>query len=294
MSVIIDAAQCMGCGTCRAFCPRHLLVPAETPNERGIFPVTLTDPDACIECGRCRDMCPAHALSIPGNTPELDLLDKAHIPPHAGCPLGLLAKALARAIQRLHLVERVVLFKLRASDVNLAVRSHDYEADGYFEDALAYKQAHPEDVVVVICSSSKPPSTAANEARYRALTDERITVINILNWFEGDPHAGTVDRGGSRILEELAEGGHAGYLARSAVRAPRDLERLTGYLEQALRNQTEGMGFSLVEFVYPCFYRVAGRPQQLMPAQDIACIYRWFDERIAPDYPARVLADGAS
>lgn len=290
MPVVIDADQCMGCGTCAPFCPRHLLALGNERNARGVRHITLADPDACISCGRCEGMCPSHALRVPGRDRGFELLDKDAVPPHAGCSLGLLAHALAQAIHRLDLADRVVLFKNRASDVNMAVRSHDYDDDAYFDDALAYKRAHPEDVVVIIPSSSKAPSTAANEERYRALDGDNVTVINTLNWFEGNPAAGTVERGGSHIVEELAQAGSAAYLARGTIRSPQELERFTGYLEHALRAQLDGAGYSLVEFVFPCFYRVAGRPQQLMPATEIAQIYQWFDEYIAPDYPAGTYA----
>lgn len=291
MAIRIDTDQCMGCGVCVRHCPKGILAIGDTVNARGQRHVVLTDPDACIECGRCATMCTAAALSLPAGDAAHQLIDAVKIPPHTGCPLGHLTRALARAFTNLGVEDRAVLFKMRAADLNMHVRSHDYEDDSYFADALAYKREHPEDLVIAVCSSPKEEPTHVNEARYRTLAGEKITVVNTLNWFEADKDLTRVTRGGSRILEELASAGDASYLARGSIRTVADMNRFTGYIEQALRHQMAGDAFGIVELVYPCFYRVAGRPQTLMGADAIERIYRWFDECVRPEYPDGVLRD---
>lgn len=56
-------------------------------------------------------------------------------------------------------------------------------------------------------------------------------------------------------------------------------------LKQALQNQLEDKKCAMVEIVFPCFYRLAQRPQQLMPCAEIKRINDWFTVSVEPDYP---------
>lgn len=295
MSVRVDSDQCTGCGSCLSHCPLGLLElsSGDDVNARGVRHIVLNNPTACRECGSCELMCTAAALHISGARNGYDLIDREHIPPHSGCCLGSLAKALADAIAELDIVDDVVLFKKKASDVNLLVESYDYLDERFFEDGLRYKREHPEKLVVIICSSSKIHTVANNEERLRALADEQITFINTLNWFESDPGISTLTCGGSRILEELAEreSGAPSFAARTSVRDAAGMKRLKDNLTTALTCQMRGLPYSVVEMVFPCFYRLAGRPQTLMPSERIAEINCWFDQHVLPDYSAEILKE---
>lgn len=286
----IDKNQCTGCGNCLSACPKQLLSLSAwgEVNARGVRYAQIRDTSACIKCGNCEMMCTAGAIQVSENSGH-DLIDKANIPPHAGCYLGSLAKALADAIDQLGIRERVVIFKKVTVDANLSVETYDYTDDRFYDDALAYKKAHPERIVVLMCSSSKQPSTQRNEERYLALSDENITIINTLNWFETTPDFGEVTRGGSHILEKLGELKKASYLARGSVRTPAQVRSLSGYIRQALQNQMDGKSYAIVEMVFPCFYRLAGRPQTLMPYEALHPINDWFSQKVAPDYPVGVI-----
>lgn len=292
MSVQIEKDQCTGCGNCLSYCPRGLLrlSGAET-NARQVRYAQLTDPERCISCGLCERACTAAAMHIPAHKNGYQLLDKQHIPPHSGCYLGSLAKALADAIAELGVENRVVLFKKKAADVNLHVESHDYTTEDFYADGLSYKKAHPDKLVVIICSSSKVHSTALNEERLRALTDEKVTLINTLNYFESDPDMTALTCGGSHITEFMAQNSVASFVARSSVRSTEELVRLKQYIRQGLRNQMENKSFSLIEMTFPCFYRLAGRPQMLMPYEALTPINQWFDRNVKPLYPEGVLKE---
>lgn len=292
MSVIIDRNQCMGCGNCVNYCNKHLLELSSEVNQRNVHFVTLTKPKECIECGMCELMCTGAALHVKGKDNGYDLLDKEHIPPHSGCYLGSLAKALADVIHELHLEDKVVLFKKKASDVNMYVESHDYMDDCFYQDGLDYKKEHPDKVVIIISSSSKILSTSKNEERYRKLKDEKVTIINTLNYFESDPEITKLTNGGSHILEEVAQNSHASFVARSSVRSIQELMMLKKYLKIAITNQLEDKPFSIVEMTFPCFYRLSGRPQVLMSADKIQYINHWFDRNVKPDYLEKIYKEG--
>ena len=293
MSIQIEKDQCTGCGNCLAYCLRGLLQlsAAADCNARGVRYAQLTDAARCVGCDLCEQACTAAAMHLPGRQNGYALLDKQHIPPHSGCYLGSLAKALADAICELGVQARVVLFKKKAADVNLLVESHDYTTEDFYADGLAYKKAHPEKLVVIICSSSKVHSTALNESRFKALTDESITFINTLNWFESDPTITTLTGGESHIAEYMSQHSAASFVARSSVRNTTELIQLRQYVRRGLQNQMEGKPFSLIEMTFPCFYRLSGRPQTLMPYEALTPVNQWFDRNVKPLYPEGVLKE---
>ena len=56
--------KCKGCELCRVVCPKKLLVTSEKSNNKGYFPVSISDNDACIGCISCALMCPEGAIEI--------------------------------------------------------------------------------------------------------------------------------------------------------------------------------------------------------------------------------------
>lgn len=292
MKQIIDKNQCTGCGNCISFCPKQLLALSEpnVVNVRGVRYIHINDEDACIHCGRCELMCTSGAIQISSESriSGYDLIDKTAIPPHAGCYLGSLAKALADCIVKLNIQKDVVIFKKSAADVNLKVETHDYQNEQFYEDGLAFKRANPDKIVILICSSSKSHTTAINEERFKSLSTENVTLINTLNWFEIDAEF-NLKCGGSRILEEVNKQRKASFVARGSVHSPQQMNNLKRYLEQAIINQIHKKSFSLVEIVFPCFYRLANRPQALMPYEEINVLNKWFDDTIASTFDEGIL-----
>lgn len=294
MKAVIEKDQCTGCGNCLAACPQKILTltGGEERNRRGVRYVRLSEPAACTGCGRCELMCTAGAIQA--GTREgsgYPLIKKEGVPPHAGCYLGTLAKVLADAAVRLGIEKDMVIFEKRASNIELDVETHRYEDDSFYEDGLAYKREHPEKVVVLICASSKTGSTALNVERYTALEGETVTIIHTLNWFETTGDLEGLTAGGCHILERLAQAGGGSLLARAGVRTPEQVRELARYVEKALRNQMGGKPFSIVEMLFPCLYRVGGRPQSLMPYEQAEQINAWFDACVAPGYECGVYLD---
>ena len=52
----VISGECVGCGSCAAFCPKGAISQAET----GYYEVDST---ACVDCGNCEQACPAEAIS---------------------------------------------------------------------------------------------------------------------------------------------------------------------------------------------------------------------------------------
>ncbi len=56
----VDPNRCVGCGTCREFCPAWAICLEETAQ---------VDPKRCTGCGHCVEQCPMGALTLqPLNT----------------------------------------------------------------------------------------------------------------------------------------------------------------------------------------------------------------------------------
>lgn len=292
MKPIIDRDQCTGCGNCLAFCPQKLLHLSETCNARGVPFVEINDPSLCRSCRRCSLMCTAGAVVFADECgSRKPLIDKKAIPPHAGCYLGSLTKALSDVLRQMEIVDQIVIFKKKTADVNLKCEIHDYPDESFYDEALAYKETHPEKLVVLICSSSKAHSTALNRRRFWKLRQESVTIINTLNWFETDAASGRVIAGGAHLPEEIGILRHASLTARCRVRSAEQLMRLEACLHKAIALQQRNKSFSLIEIVFPCFYRLTGRPQTWMSANQIAAVNRWFSERVEPDYPEGIFWD---
>ncbi len=295
MKAKFDREQCTGCGNCLLFCPRNLLKLSgeDVLNQQGTRYVICAEEDKCIGCGQCEQMCTAGAVRAgEAGGQGYFLLDKDKIPPHAGCFLGALAKALADVIAGLGVEKQVVIFKKKTADVNLLVETYDYPDDRFYDDGLAYKKAHPEKLVILICNSSKELSTEKNRERYLALRGERVTLINTLNWFETGTDFQEISKGGCHVLEEAASLGHVSFAARGSTGSPRQMKQLNAYLRKAIENQMEGRAFSIVEIVFPCFYRLAGRPKNWMTYEEIHRINQWFADRVLPDYREGIFKDG--
>lgn len=288
---LFDKNQCMGCGNCIPFCPKHLLKLSENLNERNVHYIEITDENACLHCGQCELMCTAKAIKIDHSSmvSGYNLIDEKAIPPHAGCYLGSLTKALADCLYKMNISEKTVIFKKKTADVNLKIETHDYPDESFYEDALVYKQNNPDKVVILICSSSKKPSVERNRNRYLNLTNENITIINTLNWFECENDFTGKAKGGCHMLEETAKLKKGAFLARGSIKSIKDMIQLERYLMKALNKQIENKGYSIVEIVFPCFYRLAGRPQKLMEKDEICKINDWFEKFVIEDYPDGIL-----
>ena len=55
MPRIIDAEECIECGSCEAVCPADAISPGD-----GAY---VIDPTKCTDCGACEDECPVEAIS---------------------------------------------------------------------------------------------------------------------------------------------------------------------------------------------------------------------------------------
>lgn len=62
-------------------------------------------------------------------------------------------------------------------------------------------------------------------------------------------------------------------------------------LAEALRCQDEGKPFSLVQVLYPCFYRLLGKPQRPPAAEELDRVRAWFAAYVAPSRTMGVLLD---
>lgn len=295
MAAKIEIDQCMGCGICLDICPKNLLklTSGEVRNSRGVHYAELSSQNACIDCGTCELMCTSGAIRVErfADTSGYDLIKKEKVPPHAGCYLGTLSKVLADEILRLGIQQDTVIFEKTGSNIYLEVETHAYEGNEFYEDGLRYKQEHPEKIVILICGSSKAGSTAQNVKWLEALKQEKVTIIKTLNWFEPNETMDALKAGGCHHLEELARQGNASLLARAGVRTPAETIELRRLIGKALKNQMESKPFSVVEMLFPCFYRVGNRPKSLMSYEEIKRINAWFDACVAPDYEYKVYLD---
>jgi 2-oxoglutarate ferredoxin oxidoreductase subunit delta len=60
----IDQEFCKGCEICMAFCPKDVIVLAQTLNSNGYQPAALTDEEKCTGCAVCAIVCPEVVIEV--------------------------------------------------------------------------------------------------------------------------------------------------------------------------------------------------------------------------------------
>lgn len=160
------------------------------------------------------------------------------------------------------------------------------------EEALAFKREHPERLVLIVSPSAKRQSTELSIERYRKLGEESVTVIDACDWFETVPDLsqGPTASGGDCLALLVAER-KVSFIARGTLEGPEAVLETERLLAEALRCQDEGKPFSLVQVLYPCFYRLLGRPQRPLAAEELDRVRAWFAAYFAPSRTTGVLLD---
>ncbi|MDO4192427.1 MAG: 4Fe-4S dicluster domain-containing protein [Erysipelotrichaceae bacterium] len=288
-----DRIHCTGCGNCIRFCPKGILKLSSEPDEQGIY-ITVTDEDACISCRSCETMCTRGAFwfSDTDEMPEdIRIMGRESLPDHAGCQFGIMAHMLSRAIVNLGIEDTATIFRSDRSEANLLVDSRGYEAPYFFEEALKFKQEHPERLVVIFYSDPKAGPHENAKERFKNLKDEKITLIHCLGYFEQ-----TDDYQGYRIpsehlAEQMAQKEGASYIARGNLTTVPDTLKTERYMEEALRCQMRGEGFSVVEIIFPCFFRLEDRPKDPITPETRGRIHQWFSDSIVPEFRPGILKE---
>ena len=62
--VVVLGEYCKSCGLCVNICPKGVLVIGDKANQKGYYPVVVTDDSKCISCAMCATVCPDVALEV--------------------------------------------------------------------------------------------------------------------------------------------------------------------------------------------------------------------------------------
>ena len=288
---MFDREACTGCGQCIPVCPKKIIIMSGKQNEKGTFFAELTDPSACINCRRCETICPDGAVWF--NSERYNgAVGHSKLAPHTGCNLGNLAFALGTAVREMKLEDRAIIFKKKTVEANTFAETHDYTDGSFFEDALEFKHDHPDRIVIAVCSSAKEISYKNNRELFSHLGFENITIIQTLNWFTHSGNFDDVGPSAGNMLEEIVSQDRVSFAARACVSTPEDIMKLKNYIKKALQYQLDGKNFSIVEMVFPCYYRVQNRPQVWMTAEQISQVRNWFAHYIKPRFQYGILKEG--
>lgn len=290
MTRYFDKELCTGCGNCVKYCPVSIIGVGNDLNQKGTTYAYLTNEDKCINCRRCEKVCPDAAVwfdSDENNT----VLDVNKLAPHSGCNLGNLAYALGNAIRELGIGDRVAIYKKKTVEANTIFETHDYSDTSFFQDALEEKEAHPEKIIIVVCSSSKIGPYQLNMEELPKLKNEKITIIETLNWFNHSGDFNDVTVAGGDILENVVKSGHVSFAARGFCRTPEEIDELKRYIKTALTCQIENKNFAMVEMLFPCYYRTSGRPQRPMTYSELSKVRDWYDDYVLCGFHTGVLKE---
>ena len=63
--IIINEANCLGCGYCEKFCSRGcIVIPGDKFTPQGYLLPVFANPERCNACGICNWMCPHFAIEV--------------------------------------------------------------------------------------------------------------------------------------------------------------------------------------------------------------------------------------
>ena len=62
--VVVLREYCKSCGLCVNICPKSVLTIGDIANQKGYYPVIVTDDAKCISCAMCAIVCPDVALEV--------------------------------------------------------------------------------------------------------------------------------------------------------------------------------------------------------------------------------------
>ncbi len=203
-----------------------------------------------------------------------DLKDQTHYCP--GCGHGIAHKLVAEAIDALGIQDRTIVI----SPVGCSVFAYYYFDTGNVQAAhgrapavaTGIKRAHPESIVISYQGDGDLAAIGTAEILHAANRGENITVLFINNAIYGmtggqmapttllGQKSTTTPYGRNRyndgfpvkVCELLATLEAPVYLERVALGNSKQINAALRAVRKALRYQTEGAGFSLVEILSPC------------------------------------------
>ena len=280
-----DSDFCSGCGNCVRFCPKGIL---ELNKKR--TKIMMSDPESCIFCRSCETMCTRGAFwfSEDGTMPEdIRIMGREKLPDHAGCQFGIMAHMLARAVINTGLKERVKLFCSDKAEAQLDVDLEGVEAPYFVEAAVKYKEEHPERIVIIFYSDPKQQPHEDAKRLFPKLQGHNITLIHCLGYFEQTDRYQGVNFPSEHLAEQL----ETAYAARGNMTSVAMTLKTEYMIEEALRCQAEGTGLSVVEIIFPCFFRLENRPEEPVCYETRNIIHEWFGKYVVPEFSPGNLKD---
>lgn len=193
-----------------------------------------------------------------------------------GCTHGIIHKLVAEVLEELNVLEQAV----GVASVGCSVLSYyffncDMQQAAHGRAcavATGIKRVLPNNVVFTYQGDGDLASIGLNETIHAANRGENITVVFVNNAIYGmtggqmapttligqktttSPEGRTVTQHGLpiRISEIIAQVPRATFVERVSVHNPQHVKKAKAALLKAFRNQIEGKGFSMVEFLSTC------------------------------------------
>lgn len=171
--------------------------------------------------------------------------------------------------------------------------------------ATGMKRVNPENIIVTYQGDGDAYSIGIAESLNAAYRNEKITVITVNNTnfgMTGGQMSWTTMEGQKtstsplgrdcqitgfpmRFPEMVANAFQIAYAARGSVSSPAQINKLKGYIKNALEAQINGEGYSVVEVLSPCPINWGMSPEQSM---------NHIDESLVPYFPIGVFQDRRS
>lgn len=290
MQRIYHQEKCMGCGLCNQFCPTKIIEMSTKRNKNNYHTCHIVNPNKCTNCKICELQCPYGAIEFinadQSSFPKL--LENIEIPFHSGCFQGLIEKQLARVIEELKCIDKIVIFKNR--NARFALQVETIQTDDYIKQAIAYQKKHLEKLVILFLVDEEPWQHTEVIEEVSRLNACPITIIHMLNYFSNlciDP---TSTNYACDLLALLMQNNQAQYSSRNSFTSPNETRRTTSSLKKALLYQMQGKGYNLVEIILPCHLRLENY-NTAITHKEVKTNMDWFINEILCKYPLKIYQD---
>lgn len=296
MKKIFDKEKCTGCGICTLNCPIKIMAISDIEiNSKGKALSYVTDESRCTNCMICAKMCPYFVINFEKNGNNLTfpkLMENVEIPFHNGCYQGLIERLVAETIEELKVQNDTVIFKPDMARFMVNIEMKALPMDKYFNEAIEYKNNNPDKIVILWHIDEEPWQHEQSLKELYNLKNSSVTILHMLNYFSNIKTNPNSAEYATDICSELKNSEKTVFVSRGSFKNIGITSNAKEYIKKGILKQSNKKnGFSYVELILPCHWRIEDRPTKEIVFSQVKENIDWFNKEVISKYPLGIFKD---